>query len=1068
MMVPAGADGGKVAGQTPMSSGGGGVAAPHGYAPPPPGFVMMQQPPAATAMASGPPFKMAAAAPPYPPSRVSPAPYAGSGGVPPPPAPAPQQKQQLRQQHRDASREASADESSIPFHFPCVLIAGMPSSGKTTIARKLVDELRSNGDPWHLFSGADVQMSKEKMSTWDSIRDVFNALSVHLDELVALPIKGLVLDKNFKTVEEIYYLTDLLKSKGTPLVGIVGLDCSEEALLERMGGLVAEQRERIKYHRVIQAAVVGITKAAGLYNRVDGNPTVAEVVAECRTQVLALASAGSPPVPCVLRTYTSGDSRVATMVENYAVYCDVVRQLTDHVLIRPGEFPRPSGWGGRTERFTQSILTDTERVEAIRQRYGVRRLAGGTRYLLFHLGGQLYLIPSTLRSVLTLPSSSWMGTALSRLGMFIVEGELVRMSRDHEAFLVYEVHYWVEKPTEKTNVALDAGWKERQGILDRNLLAECSGFFPQGCDCVVLHQRTEPLSSAVSLLDQSEYRSVGLLLQPLTAHAGDKAYEWREPSSLMIHFRVGAKLDTVGGSAFQPSPLVSPTQAGKAAASAATDHISSPSPALVGGLHGAHRMMPTDHTCTTPLPITPSARFHTFALEVYNKAEKRYEQLNGATADVRHWNVMEGCIVLCSMKDSSTKHWVVRRICTDLTRPAYKHEAEEILSNCVVPHVVFVNWVTSFRNGPRSSNTSAAVTTTAAAAGVVPATTLIDTHHSAAPPSVPSSSPARVPTQSPPPQPSSSAVRSSPLPSSTSLPRSSPPPPRTPPVQVAEVAAKQQTPAEAAAAAAPASNKEKNLKLLASIFPSMQIVTVPHTAPSPTAGEGPHGGAAAGTAAAHHPQHPMRHGKDVKPNHTRKLPPPFLEATGKRANSNLNPNSNHSSNTHPPHRKDLGTLRCPGCGEEKQQSELRHEVRSERVLCDDCWYLKGHAYCCRCKTFSTGKRAPASARREDFVCHKCVRDDDIIPLSNKKRKGMGRMLLRQDREAARSRAVEEGSQRASPGLHPSGVPTDTAKESPVTTHHANADGKAGAVDTPAEAPSSATEKQKKRGLCATQ
>lgn len=754
--------------------------------------------------------------------------------------------------------------------FPCILLTGLPASGKTTVGREVEKKIKELGAGWHIFSGADVVV-KEKKSVWDTIKVVLDGLSKCLDSLLESHekhhnIKGLLIDKNIKTIEEIYYIRALLYEKKVSLIRIVSLEVEdEEVLLRRLGGDVVGEKERLKFHRVMHAAVVVMAKSAGLYDRVNANDTIPNVTKALEQKLMELTttpsggkdSAGSGMNAGGVRRSGSAaeggsgdghsdrtsvaanllklpdsldalqplhnDCRGSRMVLSYATYHRVIQKLLE-CGVQP-ERPGSSSGGAaealnllnsKVERFSTFLMTDHEKLEAFRQRYGVRRLASGHRFLLFHWDGQLFLIPNSLRAVFSIPTTCWMNTPIPFIPTFVLEGDVVRLvGQQKELFLAFEVLYWAEtvpntaatgglppvpaKPTSppptlgkgaeaakgetKTeggqaagaqssstpaapaaaagtvvtpnssrssggggtwntsnntvnrqdttpprNTVLTMPWRERQLLLERYFLPEKLLYWPQGLEMVVVHQRTEPLSEALTLLDNEFYAVDGLRLQPLLPISGDRAYDWFQPSSIAFHFRVGALcapppvLSPTTAPLVDMSASVSPSHPGQGSTvsprsrsngplpllssaelrSSSTDGINLSTPQWPGRelLAASHILSPA---LSPSASSTPRAGVRTYAVEVYNKLEKRYEQFRDATVDVRHLNVLEGCIVLCIMKDDTTqKKWVIRQLRMDLTRPDFKHDVEDILKNKLIQRVKFVPWLLSV--GARDPN----------------------------------------------------------------------------------------------------------------------------------------------------------------------------------------------------------------------------------------------------------------------------------------------------------------------------------------------------------------------------
>lgn len=567
--------------------------------------------------------------------------------------------------------------SKEPPKFSCVLLSGIPAVGKTTIGRSLVNSLKTDGMGWAFFSGGDfLADSQVKRSVWDTTTDVFDALSFRLDELLAQQrehrnIKGLVIDKNCKGIEDIYYLSALLHSKQIPFVGIVGMECdNDDILVQRMGG-DDYLKEKLKFHRVIHSRIVGLAKSAGMYRYVDASKSKNEVVQTLRVMVLGCCA--QPPSRSITSTLYS-DSRSNVLVDVYKDYGAVMNHLFNCVNSRSYQFPSPTDFA----TFSTKDMSGKGRTSVLRSRYGVRRRVDGQRFLLVLHDKKLFLVPPHMRAVLSMPSSAWVGESLDKLGAtsFVLEGDLTYLSTDRqkEVFLVYDAIYWSEAEHPSTNTMIRMTFAERQAFLASNLCSE-EAAFSSGKDCVVAHHSTQKISYAVELLDKSLHPSDGLVFQPFTSiHRSDHVLVWQPPSSMIVDFRVGPLLKMV--KATDPS-LTSPM---------------SPSMGITDNLMGSMNASTRRSSNGTD---ASDGVLRTFALEVYDKTDKKYVQYEEATVDIRNANVVEGCIIACSLVDGPPQQWLFRRVCYDVLRPIYKHDLEDLLQVSLIPRAKLVSWLMS-------------------------------------------------------------------------------------------------------------------------------------------------------------------------------------------------------------------------------------------------------------------------------------------------------------------------------------------------------------------------------------
>ncbi|CAD2221194.1 hypothetical protein AGDE_14439 [Angomonas deanei] len=554
----------------------------------------------------------------------------------------------------------AAVRSKEPPKFSCVLLSGIPAVGKTTLGRDLVNSLKEDGMGWAFFSGADfLQDVPHKRSVWETTQEVFDALSKRLDELIEQQnekrdIKGLVIDKNCKGIEDVYYLNALLKSKNIPFVGIVGMECDkDDILIERMGG---EQylREKLKYHRVIHARIVNLAKTVGMYRPVDATKSKEEVVRSLRTMVLGCAA--QPPSRGI-RTHHYDESRANIMVDSFSEYCGVMNRLFECVPSRNQQFPVTTEF----LPFSVKEMTEKKRVESLKHRYGVRSKVDGQRYILIFHNEKLYLVPPHMRAVLSVPSKAWLGNKLTNVGAFVLEGVLARLSKDRqkEKFLVYDALFWSDSDNTDANTVMRMDWNDRQECLRSHLCPENDGaFFPADTDCIIVHHLTHKMEEAVELLDSEEFTTDGLIFQPINpVLRSDHLLVWQQPSNITVDFRIGSPLDE--GEETAPSPTAA-------------------------GRRGSTSLDPYQD-----LPV------RSYRLEVYDKVEKEYVQYEDATVAVRHPEVVPGCIVSCNLKDEVKRGWLFKRIRYDLLRPDYKHEVDDLLNSCLVPRAKLVSWLMS-------------------------------------------------------------------------------------------------------------------------------------------------------------------------------------------------------------------------------------------------------------------------------------------------------------------------------------------------------------------------------------
>ncbi|KAG5508666.1 hypothetical protein JIQ42_08454 [Leishmania sp. Namibia] len=873
-----------------------------------------------------------------------------SGGAmmpPPPPPPPPSASANARVSVGNAV--LAALNSKEPPKFSCVLLSGIPAVGKTTLGRELVNSLKTDGMGWAFFSGADFLTEQQgKRSIWETTKDVFDALSSRLDELLEKQhkdrsIKGLVIDKNCKGIEDVYYLNALLLSKNIPFVGIVGMECADDdVLVKRMGG-DDYLKEKLKFHRVIHARIVSLAKSAGMYRYVDATKSKEEVVQMLRTMVLGCCA--QPPTRSI-GNHQYDESRANIMVDDYKEYSEVLTHLFRCVNNRGSQFP------GNTDHvpFSEKEMKDKGRVNAIKSRYGIRRKVDGHHYLLIYREKKLYLVPPHMRAVLQMPSKALLGSRLDSetVGTVVLEGALTRLNRDHqkELFLAYDAHYWSEAEQPSSNKMIRMTFSERQAFLAANMCDESEAFFAQdGIECVVVHQPTQKMSVAVDMLDSEEYPSDGLVFQAVNPiHRSDHVFVWQQPSCVTVDFRVGQLLATRQSSDTDSDGMAAPLKSATSDLRRNTGGTASPQQQ---SLPLATRRGNIDAFVDHPI--------RTFALEVYDKTEKMYVQYESATVEVRHPDVVEGCIVTCSLVDEVLRRWIFRRVRYDVLRPIYKLDLEELLRSCLIPRSKLVAWLLSEQivpseiqpeanrwgaaGGAGSSGGAANVPKVpppsydaAAAAAVAAAVAAAGTKGAAAPKGM---------VQGLAMPPTMNTIGGAPV-FNASAPATAPPIAPTTPARsiypsasamlsrVAPVQAKSgpHTPLAAPRPAAQVST-EAQLKQLASIVPSFHVVDGSKETPAAAAEVAAAG--SNGTAAAHQ-------GKS---------------AAGGAVGD--------------------GSRSCAQCRKPKQPEDLRIDRRDNRLYCYSCWAKSGYGFCGVCGEFKEVRRESKGRHRGSTVCAQCGR-----------------------------------------------------------------------------------------------
>ncbi|ORC91203.1 uncharacterized protein TM35_000062080 [Trypanosoma theileri] len=923
----------------------------------------------------------------------------GSMGPPPPPPPTampppPLQQQQLQQlglvpqpqgvRVSVGNATLAALVSKEPPKFSCVLLSGIPGVGKTTMGRELVSELKRDGLGWVFFSGADfLAGTTAKRPAWETTKEVFDALQKRLDELLEQQknernVKGLVIDKNVKSIEDIYYLAALLKARQIPFVGIVGMEAeNDDVLLKRMGG-GEELREKLKYHRVIHARVRALAKRAGMYREIDATKSMEEVLNSLRTMVLGCCA--QPPQRGI-RIDLYGDSTATAMVDNHTEFCDVLTKLFDLVQTTKGLVPHYPGTADFTP-FSTREMTEKNRVSTIKSGYGVRRLNSGGRHLLLYHNGSLHLIPTHLKAVLRMPEKAWLGSKLDTVGSFVLEGDLVRLNKDRsgEKFLVFDALFWSNAEHPETNEVMRMNWAERQAFLATHLPAEKNAVFPSGTNCIVVHQATVKLEEIREMLESSDYPSEGIVFQPIHAvNTYEKVYVWRPPSSITVDFRIGALKSTTTDMIVSDGSI-------KEGDGVVTSSINSPS--STSHFQQQQQQQQQQQRLSSVLSLGQSVSSQgglgrsvcqdniptrTFELEVYDKYEKEYTQFEDGTVEVRNPDVVEGCICSCVLADEKKHTWTFERIRYDALRPAYKRDVVTLLENCIIPKAKLIHWLEHEKIiPPAPGNTppmqpiipgSATPKSTATPTGT-------QTHHGIGLPTYASAVmmqhggiPGTVPMHMPPPPPVTEKSGYQ-----TMFPRTSPN--RMSSSQNSVMAAladpvyKIHGPMNAATEprtktphTKPSSTGDvqplSTLELLTTMVPSVHIVRTDSTSEKHKSNQKDHSRQQRDRSEQHGGRSMDEKGGDEKGGNSKKS-----------SRHNKTHQSGGQGNTEVP-------ANCAQCSKKQQPEDLRLDKRDQNYYCYGCWAKLGWEFCRECNEFKEGYRERTRRRVGDFYCNDC-------------------------------------------------------------------------------------------------
>lgn len=541
-----------------------------------------------------------------------------------------------------------AHQSKLPPKFACVLLIGPPSVGKTTVGRQMVQQLNEDKIPWAFFSGSDyIRNAPTKPTPWETMREVFDALSTFIDGQLAKqatsPIRGLVIDKQCRGVEEVYYLSGLLKSRGLTFSGIIALDVSDDnVLLDRMGGSSEAAREKIKFHRVAQSRIMDVAKQAGLWQSVDASGPKEALAQALRTKALGCSSQR----PLKQISPSSYSDINATLVDNYTVYAQVLTTLSTLVKTnKPGQFAGFTGYTNLPLALLDEKHPSPNRAQNSPLReYLVRRKADGIKFVLLFDGADLYLIPRHMRCCFLVSQDAWLGASLQQSGKFVMDGDLVRLHKERnsrkEKFLVYDMLFLADRGS-TANMVAHSTWRDRQERLKVALCSESSGFFSKKGDMIIVLQSVHEMGALPQLLEPCDYPSDGIVFQ--SQRREDPTYLWRPPELLTADFRLGS--------------LTASTENTK-----------------------------------------------TFVLEAFDTRSAKYVPFHNDVVEVSgtRATAVEGAICSCALEltpdpnhiggDLAGHRWSFQRVRNDLNIAMAKNQVEELIQECVVPRSKLLAW----------------------------------------------------------------------------------------------------------------------------------------------------------------------------------------------------------------------------------------------------------------------------------------------------------------------------------------------------------------------------------------
>lgn len=120
----------------------------------------------------------------------------------------------------------------------CIIITGLPASGKTYYTDWLIKELHKNGSVYHIFGDALAHCSYNCQYTEQELRIKYDVMKYQILQAKNHNYKYIVIDDLFKRSEDFYDIKGLF------------CNCIIIKLIAPLSVLIARNNSRPKYHRL--------------------------------------------------------------------------------------------------------------------------------------------------------------------------------------------------------------------------------------------------------------------------------------------------------------------------------------------------------------------------------------------------------------------------------------------------------------------------------------------------------------------------------------------------------------------------------------------------------------------------------------------------------------------------------------------------------------------------------------------------------------------------------------------------------------------------------------------------
>eukprot|EP00759_Apiculatamorpha_spiralis_P006229 PhF_6_TR13650/c0_g1_i1/m.21894 len=419
-----------------------------------------------------------------------------------------------------------------------ILVLGDAGSGKTFLSEKVANELKLL-----CFCGANEleKFSNQGKTEWEKRALVISSIESMIKSVFipGSPYRGVIIDRQGKSVDDIYYLNAMLRRNAWNLNAV--LFCTvgnDQILVERIrtGHSTSEDHiimERIRAARFLVERCREVYSSPGLCKSIDTSGKEDVTLALFKKEVSGLLSSASM-MPLKLTNYPKpcpppSESRFLTFVEDSAEYSDVIVKI-----LRLLQKDRLTKYPGTTSSTLLNATTAAQMKASLdpeKALYVFRQYRKGTAYLLYQTkNGKVYLLPRHMRCVYSLDFPLWKKYNMKE---FLLDGEFECDVNGSDVFYVYDCLAVQGK------ACLNRSWAERQKYIT---------------DCMIpLEDEFTPLPGRVTIVRQVFVNALGvkeLVNRPQTTgivmqhqgmyHLGSdpRLMTWFPPTAIRVDLRV--------------------------------------------------------------------------------------------------------------------------------------------------------------------------------------------------------------------------------------------------------------------------------------------------------------------------------------------------------------------------------------------------------------------------------------------------------------------------------------------------------------------------------------------------